>query len=58
MHQGFIEPHGCVVWFDDEGRLQVVSTNKTPFSLREQLARVLDMPSERIVVDSQFIGGG
>ncbi len=57
QHQGFIEPHGCVVWFDDEGRLQVVSTNKTPFSLREQLARVLDMPSDRVVVDSQFIGG-
>ena len=57
QHQGYIEPHGCVLWFDDEGRLQVVSTNKTPFSLRDQLGRVLDIPSERIVVDSQFIGG-
>ncbi len=57
QHQGFIEPHGCVVWLDEEGRLQVVSTNKTPFSLRDQLARVLDMPSDRVVVDSQFIGG-
>jgi len=57
QHQGYIEPHGCAVWLDDEGRLQVVSTNKTPFSLREQLGRVLEMPSDRIVVDSQFIGG-
>jgi CO/xanthine dehydrogenase Mo-binding subunit len=57
QHQGYIEPHGCVLWFDDEGLLQVVSTNKTPFSLRDQLGRVLDVPSERIVVDSQFIGG-
>jgi carbon-monoxide dehydrogenase large subunit len=57
QHQGYIEPHGCAVWFDEEGRMQVVSTNKTPFSLRDQLARVLDMPSDRIVVDSRFIGG-
>ncbi len=57
QHQGYIEPHGCAVWFDEKGRLQVVSTNKTPFSLREQLGRVLEMPSDRIVVDSQFIGG-
>src|SRR5581483_4257614 len=57
QHQGYIEPHGCIVWYDEDGRLQVVSTNKSPFSLRDNLASVLEMPSDRVVVDSRFIGG-
>lgn len=57
QHQGYIEPHGCAVWYDDAGRLQVISTNKTPFPLRAQLAQVLEMPADRIVVDCRFIGG-
>src|SRR5207249_323148 len=35
----------------------VVSTCKTPFSLRDQIARVAGLPSERVVVDNRFIGG-
>jgi CO/xanthine dehydrogenase Mo-binding subunit len=57
QHQGYIEPHGCVVWFDEQGRLQVVSTNKTPFSLRDQLAKVLGMASDQVVVEVRTIGG-
>ncbi|MPZ14335.1 MAG: molybdopterin-dependent oxidoreductase, partial [Chloroflexi bacterium] len=57
QHQGFIEPHGCVVWIEPDGTVRVVSTNKSPFGLRQQLAKVTGLPPERIVVDSQFIGG-
>ncbi len=57
QHQGYIEPHGCVVWIDDDDRVQVVSTCKTPFSLRDNIAKVVDLPSEQVVVDCQFIGG-
>jgi CO/xanthine dehydrogenase Mo-binding subunit len=55
-HQGYIEPHACLVWLDGE-RVHVVSTNKTPFALRAQLASTLGLPEEQIVVDSRFIGG-
>ncbi|MBM2810814.1 MAG: hypothetical protein HW416_1573 [Chloroflexi bacterium] len=57
QHQGFIEPHGCVVWIDESGLVQVVSTNKSPFSLREQMAKAIGLPADRFVVDSQTIGG-
>jgi CO/xanthine dehydrogenase Mo-binding subunit len=57
QHQGYLEPHGCVVWSDDEGRLRVRTTNKSPFALRSQLATVTGEPLENIVVDSRFIGG-
>ncbi|MFN0073574.1 MAG: xanthine dehydrogenase family protein molybdopterin-binding subunit [Chloroflexota bacterium] len=56
-HQGYIEPHGTVVWYDDDGRLQVITTNKTPFPLREIMAHTLEMPNDQIVVDAAFIGG-
>jgi CO/xanthine dehydrogenase Mo-binding subunit len=56
QHQGYIEPHGAVVWFDGDV-CHVVSTNKAPFTFRQQLADVTGHPLERIVVHNRFIGG-
>lgn len=57
QHQGYIEPHGVQVWFDDAEQLHVISTSKSPFALRSQLARVTGLPAEQIEVDNAFIGG-
>ncbi len=57
QHQGYIEPHACVVWVERDGTVRVRSTNKAPFSLRHQLAVATGTPEETIVVDSMFIGG-
>ena len=43
-HQGYLEPHACVVDIDNTGRVQIWANNKGPFMLREQLAAVWDMP--------------
>jgi len=70
QHQGYIEPHACMVWFESrEGGagvppasapdeiLRVVTTNKAPFGLRHQLSVVTGLPEQQIEVDSHFIGG-
>ena len=57
QHQGHIEPHACVVWIESDGTVRVVSTNKSPFTLRAQMSRTIGVPEEQIVVDSMFIGG-
>jgi CO/xanthine dehydrogenase Mo-binding subunit len=57
QHQGYIEPHAAVVTALPDGRAEVVTTNKAPFSLRLQLAATFDMPPELIDVDSAVIGG-
>jgi CO/xanthine dehydrogenase Mo-binding subunit len=57
MHQGYIEPHACVVHIDDHGRTQVWANNKGPFMLREQLAAVWGMAKEQINVNPTSIGG-
>jgi CO/xanthine dehydrogenase Mo-binding subunit len=57
QHQGYIEPHGAIVTALPDGRAEVVTTNKAPFSLRLQMAATFDMPVELIDVDSAVIGG-
>jgi CO/xanthine dehydrogenase Mo-binding subunit len=57
QHQGHIEPHACAAWIEADGTVRVVSTNKTPFTLRQQMSRTIGIPEEHIVVDSAFIGG-
>ncbi len=57
MHQGYIEPHACVVHIDDSGRAQIWANNKGPFMLRNQLAAVWDVPKEKINVNPTSIGG-
>ena len=51
MHQGYMEPHACVVHIDDSGRAQVWANNKGPFMLRDQLAAVWDVPTAQIRVN-------
>ena len=57
MHQGYIEPHACMVSIDDGGRVQVWVNNKAPFNLRSQLAAAWRMPEEQINLNPCSIGG-
>ena len=56
-HGGYIEPRATMVWIDSAGIVHVISTNKSPFSLREQLAVTTGLPQERFVVHPSYIGG-
>ena len=55
-HQGYIEPHATLLWLDGD-TIRLVSTNKAPYGLRNQMAQALGIPEERIVVDAGHIGG-
>ncbi len=57
MHQGYLEPHACVVHIDADSRVQVWANNKGPFMLREQLSAVWGLPQEQIRVNPCSIGG-
>jgi CO/xanthine dehydrogenase Mo-binding subunit len=52
-----MEPHATSVWIDDDGIVRVVSTNKAPGKVRDQMARALNLPPGQIDVDSGAIGG-
>ena len=57
QHQGYIEPHACVVSLDQEGRVQVWVNSKMPFQVRKQLAEGIDLPQEMVRVNPTVIGG-
>lgn len=54
---GYLEPPSTLVWLDDAGVAHVRTSNKTPYSLRDQLAAAFGLPAERIDVDGGHIGG-
>jgi CO/xanthine dehydrogenase Mo-binding subunit len=56
-HGGYIEPRATLVWIDGEGVVHVISTNKGPFGLREQLSTTTGIPKEKIVIHPSYIGG-
>ena len=56
IHQAALEPRAAVVWVEGD-RVRVVSTNKAPFNLRDQMAATLGLSKDRIVVDNGTIGG-
>ncbi|MFQ5934336.1 MAG: xanthine dehydrogenase family protein molybdopterin-binding subunit, partial [Dehalococcoidia bacterium] len=51
VHQGYLEPHSCLVWIDQQDRVQVWASNKAPHSL------ALGIPQEQICVNPVVIGG-
>lgn len=55
-HPAYIEPRASLVWLDGP-TVRVVSTNKSPFALRDQLAASLGLDAEAIVVDTPHVGG-
>ena len=57
VHQGYLEPHSCLVWIDDADRVQVWASNKAPHSLKLAMAIGLDLPREQICVNPVVIGG-
>ena len=57
QHHAYLEPHACLVQLDDSGRVQVWANNKTPFTLRGQLAAAAGIDPEQIRVNVAFIGG-
>lgn len=52
-----MEPYNSVAQFD-QGVLDVVSTAQHPFQVREDLARIFDLPLNRVRVRSPLLGGG
>ncbi|MFQ5903598.1 MAG: xanthine dehydrogenase family protein molybdopterin-binding subunit, partial [Candidatus Binatia bacterium] len=49
-HHGYLEPHACTVRIDPAGKVEIWAANKAPYTLRDQLAGDLGIPSNRIKV--------
>lgn len=52
------EPHAVSVYFDERGRLVIITTTQVPFHVRRIISFVLDIPLRMIRVIKPRIGGG
>ena len=57
QHQAYLETHSCLVWIDDEGRVQIWASSKVPYPVKQQLSNALGLPEERIRINPVNIGG-
>jgi CO/xanthine dehydrogenase Mo-binding subunit/aerobic-type carbon monoxide dehydrogenase small subunit (CoxS/CutS family) len=53
-----LETHGALGWLDTDGRLVVRTSTQVPFLVRDELARLLSLPRERVRVLTARVGGG
>ena len=56
-HHGYLEPHACLARIDEGGTVELWTTNKNPYLLREQLADCLGRDPAAIVVHPVTLGG-
>jgi len=57
QHQAYLETHSCLVWIDEQGRVQIWASSKVPYQVKEQLSVALGLPKERIRLNPVAIGG-
>lgn len=58
VSHGQLETHGSIGWLDPDGRLVIRTSSQVPFLVRDELARLLDRPTDRIRVLTKRVGGG
>ncbi len=58
VHQGYIEPHAATAQWNADGKLTVWSSSQGQFMVREQTARILNIPISQVKAVPMEIGGG
>ncbi|MBI2368729.1 MAG: xanthine dehydrogenase family protein molybdopterin-binding subunit [Deltaproteobacteria bacterium] len=53
-----METHACVAQFDPDGRLTLWTSTQSPYYVRKDVARVLQLPIEKVRVMKVAVGGG
>jgi CO/xanthine dehydrogenase Mo-binding subunit len=57
QHQGYMEPHSCVVYLDEGGRLHVWAGNKSPYPAKRFIAIATGLEKDNVVLHPVTIGG-
>ncbi len=53
-----LETHATIGWTDEEGRLVLRTSTQVPFLVRDEIARLFDLPPDRVRVLTARVGGG
>ena len=58
QQQAHLEPHACITYWDEDGRLVIRSSTQVPFHIRRMVAPLIGLPVKQIRVIKPRIGGG
>jgi CO/xanthine dehydrogenase Mo-binding subunit len=58
IHQGYIEPHSATAQWHSDGTLTLWSSSQGHFNVRDQTARLINMPISKVKAIPLEIGGG
>src|SRR5262249_38612526 len=58
VHQGYIEPHNATAFFNQDGIVTIWCSTQGAFTVRAQVAALLQLPVSRVRVVPTEIGGG
>src|SRR5215470_14168309 len=58
IHQGYIEPHSATAEWHSDGSLTLWSSSQGHFNVRDQTARLINMPVSKVKAVPLEIGGG
>jgi CO/xanthine dehydrogenase Mo-binding subunit len=58
IHQGYIEPQGCVANYTEDGQTELWCCTQGHFVVRAQVSSILNMDSSKIRVTPSELGGG
>jgi len=53
----YLEPHACAVRIGADGRIEIWASNKSPFTLRDRMARDFELDAGKIKVHILPVGG-
>ena len=53
-----LEPHCCLGWLDEGGRLVLRTSSQVPFLVRDELCRLLGLDRQQVRVRTARVGGG
>src|SRR6266446_3982344 len=58
MHQGYIEPQGCVATCTEDGQIELWCCTQAPWVYRDRLTEILKIEQAKIRVQQSEMGGG
>ncbi|MCC6887595.1 MAG: xanthine dehydrogenase family protein molybdopterin-binding subunit [Hyphomicrobiales bacterium] len=58
MHQGYIEPQGCVASATEDGQIELWCCTQAPWVYRDRLSNMLKIETAKIRVQQSEMGGG
>ncbi len=57
VYQAYLEPQACTAWLEPSGTLVVSTSTQGSFVTQREVARVFDLPLERVRVIAEPLGG-